>query len=474
MDSRREPGPSRGLPLALGLPDLVLFFVTTGTNLQWVAVAAAAGPSSLVVWLVGCGAMFVPLGYAVISLSSRYPEEGGMYVWSKRAFGDFAGFITGWTYWTSNLPYFPGVLYFAAANLLFLGGERWLSLSASPLYFAAFSLLGLGLATALNLMGLGVEKWLTNAGAVARCLATLLLVGLGAAAWMTVGSATDLSLDALRPSLALKDLVFWSTIAFALTGFESASFMGEEIRDARRSIPRAILLSAPLITTLYVLGTLSVLVASPPQDVTGLQAVLQAVRSAASRLGAPALVPLAAALVTLSALGSVGAWLAAVARIPFVAGLDRFLPAGFARLHPRWGSPHVALLTQSGITLAFVLLGQAGTSVRGAYEALVSTTILVTMIPFLFLFAAAVKTAWEPGGKAAPRLPGGPAAVAALSLVGFVTTLGAIVLAAIPAEAEPRKALAVAKVLGMTALMVGSGVAVYATRRRRSLRGPVA
>jgi len=453
--------------VALGPADLVLFFVVAGTNLQWVAVAAAAGPSSLVVWLLGCGAMFVPLAYAVISLSSRYPEEGGMYVWSKRAFGDFAGFITGWTYWTSNLPYFPGVLYFAAANVLFLGGEAWQSLSTSRPFFVAASLLGLAFATALNVVGLNVEKWLTNVGAVARGLATLVLMALAVITWAKLGPATELSLAALRPSFALKDLVFWSTIAFALTGLEAASLMGDEVKDARRAIPRAILLSAPLITALYVLGTLSILVALPSREVTGLQAVMQAIRGAAARAGAPGLVPFAAALVTLSALASVGAWLAAVARIPFVAGLDRFLPAGFGRAHPRFGSPHVALLTQSGITVAFVLMGQAGTSVRGAYEALVSTTVLVTMIPFLFVFAAAFRTAREPAGPASVRLPGGPAAVAILCLVGFATTLGSIVLAAIPAETEPNKALAVAKVLGMTALMVGSGVAVYAAGRRR-------
>jgi amino acid transporter len=90
---------------SLGPVDAVLFFVVAGSNLQWIAAAAAAGPSSLAVWLIGCLAMFVPLSIAVVFLSSHYPDEGGLYVWSKRAFGPFAGFITGWTYWASNLPY---------------------------------------------------------------------------------------------------------------------------------------------------------------------------------------------------------------------------------------------------------------------------------------------------------------------------------------------------------------------------------
>src|SRR5271165_2090971 len=107
----------------LGFRDLVMFYVVASLSLRWIAVAAAAGPSSIVIWLIGVAAIFLPLALCVMELSSRYPEEGGMYVWSKRAFGDFSGFLTGWSYWMSNLPYFPAVLYFAASNALYVGGS---------------------------------------------------------------------------------------------------------------------------------------------------------------------------------------------------------------------------------------------------------------------------------------------------------------------------------------------------------------
>ncbi len=100
----------------LGFRDLFLFYIVTGFSIRWTATAAAAGPSAIVIWIIAALGLFVPLVFTVLELSSRYPDEGGIYVWSKRAFGPFAAFITGWTYWGSNLPYFPGVLYFAAAN----------------------------------------------------------------------------------------------------------------------------------------------------------------------------------------------------------------------------------------------------------------------------------------------------------------------------------------------------------------------
>ena len=139
-----SPQPKR----VLGFRDLVMFYVVATLSLRWIAVAASAGPSTVVIWLIGLATIFIPLALCVLELSSRYPQEGGMYVWSKRAFGDFAGFLTGWIYWTSNLPYFPAVLYFAASNALYVGGSKWKGLQGNAGFFMTFSLLGLGLARA--------------------------------------------------------------------------------------------------------------------------------------------------------------------------------------------------------------------------------------------------------------------------------------------------------------------------------------
>ena len=459
------PEPPR-LKRALGLRDVVLFFVTTGTNLQWVATAGAAGPSALTIWVLGAFAMFIPLAACVVEMSSRHPEEGGLYVWSRTAFGPFAGFITGWTYWCSNLPYFPGVLYFAAGNLLFVGGEGMRALSTSGAYFIAFSLFGLALATLLNIFGLGLGKWLNNVGGITRWLATLVLIGIGGMAWITLGPATPITARSLLPGVSLRDLVFFSAIAFAWTGPETASFMGDEIQDPRRTVPRALLMAAPMIASIYLLGTLSVLVALPADEVTGLQGVMQAVERAAARLALGWVTPVAAVLMTVTALGSVGAWLEAVARIPFAAGLDRSLPAGFGRLHPRWGTPVTALLTQALLTVVFVVAGQAGTSVRGAYEVMVSMTFLVTFIPFLFTFAATIKLATEPPGPQGWRVK--RRVLVPLAIVGFLTTAISIVLAALPAPDEPNKTLAVAKVVGGTFVILVAGVVAYFLGRRKA------
>jgi glutamate:GABA antiporter len=459
-----------GLRRALGFRDLFLFYIVTGFSLRWIATAAAAGPSAIVIWAIAALGLFVPLVFTVLELSSRYPEEGGIYVWSKRAFGPFAAFLTGWTYWGSNLPYFPGLLYFGAANALFIGGAKWQALSSNSTYFVAVSLAGLTIAVVMNVVGLNIGKWLNNVGALAGWVPALLLIGFGAIAWTRFGAATPITARSLVPSTSLKDVIFWSTIAFAFGGVESASTMGEEIVDARRTVPRAILAAGAVMTVLYMVGTLSVLLSMPKDQVSGLQGIMQAIQSMAGRIGASWMIPIIAALVTINALGGVGGWFAATARLPFVAGLDRFLPPAFGALHPRWRTPYVALLVQAAIAALFIWLGQAGTSVRGAYDALVSMGIIAYFIPFLFMFAAMIKLQREPAGAGVMRVPGGPRVAVGLASLGIVTTAVSIVLASVPPDEEPHKLLAVAKVVGSSLFLVGIGVAVYITGRKRAGR----
>ncbi len=458
---------------ALGFGDLVLFFVVTGFSIRWVATAAAAGPSALVIWLLACATFYVPLMFCVIELSSRYPQEGGLYVWSRRAFGDFAGFMAGWTYWSCNLPYFPALLYFAAGNAIFIGGTRWQHLSNSSAYFISVSLIGLAVATALNVVGLDTGKWLHNLGAVATWVPALILVSIGLFAWARFGAATPITLATLVPSVNLRDIIFWSTIAFALAGVESGPVMGDEIRDARRNIPRALLLAGGLITVTYILATFCLLLALPREEVSELQGAMQAVEKAAGRLEIEGIAPIAAALIAFSGLGGTGAWLAATSRLPFVAGIDRFLPTAFGRLHPRWGTPHVALLLQAFVAALFVFLGQAGTSVKGAYDALVSMSVISYFIPFLFLFGSMIRLQKEAAGPEAIRVPGGKPVAIVLASLGFATTSVSIMLSVIPPENEPNKGLAVVKVVGLCTLLVAIGTAIFwrgNSRRKAEIR----
>jgi len=445
----------------MGFRDLVLFYVVTGVSLRWIATAAAAGPSSIVVWIGAWLTFYTPLALSVIELSSRYPNEGGLYVWSKKAFGNFSGFMSAWTYWTSNLPYFPSVLYFAASNALYMRQAAWGHLSNNATFYIVFSLLTLAAATFVNIVGLDVGKWLHNVGALAMWIPAAIVIGMGVIAWQRYGSATSFTFRSMTPSFHFNNIIFWSLLIFAFGGSETASFMGEEIKNPRRTLPWGLFVAGLTVAVCYILGTVGVLLALPSSEVGNLQGLMQAISKTASRVGFESVVPFAAFLIALSNVGACGAYLAAVARLPFVAGIDRFLPRAFGSLHPRWKTPWVALLVQFGIGVLFIFLGQAGTSVKGAYDVMASMTVIVYFIPYLFVFAAMIKLQAEPAGPEVIRVPGGKPVATLVAIVGLIATTFTIALSVLPQPDEPNKPLAVLKVVGGSVALLAIGAGIY-------------
>ena len=453
----------------MGFRDLVLFYVVTGVSLRWIASAAAAGPSSIVIWVGAWLVFFMPLALSVIELSSRYPDEGGIYVWTKRAFGDFSGFLSAWTYWCCNLPYFPAVLYFAASNALYMH-PAWRHLTGSTTYYVVFSLVALAVATLLNIFGLQIGTWLHDLGAIAMWIPVAIVIGMGAVAWHRYGSATAFTFHSMTPIFHLKDVIFWSVLIYAFAGSETASLMGGEIKNARKAIPWALFIGGITVTACYTLGTISVLLALPSSEVSPLEGLMQAITKTASRVGFEGIVPFAALLITLSNVGAAGAYLASVARLPFVAGIDRFLPPAFGALHPRWKTPWVGLLTQFVFGGVFIFLGQAGTTIKGAYDVLVSMGVITYFLPYLYLFAAMYKLQSDPAGPEVIHVPGGKIAAKLVAVLGFSTTVFTIILSVIPQPDEPNKPLAVLKVVGLSGLLVLIGAWVYIAGKRRAAR----
>lgn len=463
LASQAHPAPKR----VMGFRDLVLFYVVTGVSLRWIATAASHGPSSLVVWILGWLFLYVPLALSVIELSSRYPAEGGFYIWTKKAFGEGAGFISAWTYWVSNLPYFPGVLYFAASNILFLDPSLQ-HYSQNPAYFIAFSVFVLVVLTVLNILGLNLAKWAHNLGALAMWIPVLIILLLSAITYWRFGSANAFTPRTLTPSTHIQDMIFWSVIIFALIGCESASLMAEEIRDARRNIPRALLLAGVVVAFCYIIGTLAVLLALPAAQSSNLEGLSQAIERTCFRLHiGGGLTSFSAVLIAFSNIGAAGAYLAAAARLPFVAGLDGYLPRAFGQLHPRFKTPWLSVLAQGLFGILFVFLAQAGTTVGGAYDILVAIAVIITMVPFLFLFASMIRLQCEPAAPGVIRVPGGRPVAVILGCVGFATAAFATFLSVIPPSDETHKQLFLVKILGSTAALVGLGLLLYFLGRRR-------
>ncbi len=469
-ESMPEKTTTSALKRELGLFDLVLFYLAGGLSLRWIATAAAAGPSTITIWIFACLCFFVPLAGCVLELSSRYPQEGGLYVWTQHAFGDFSGFIAAWTYWMSNLPYFPAVLYFGAGSALFALGKHGEHLTNDATYYMVFALAWLGLITLLNILGLKQAKWLTNCCTLGTWVPIAALLGLAAIFSGRYGSATNFSAANLMPHADLKNAIFWSTIFFAFGGVETGSFMGEEIKDARRTIPRSLVIAGILIASCYIAGTIAMLIALPSSAINGVGGFVSAISLMCTKLNLAWLIAPVALLVVFNSVGSAGAYLSSTSRLPFVAGIDRYLPPIFGRVHPRWRTPWIAIGAYGIVGMLCALLSQAGTTVRSAYNVMVSMSIITYFIPFAFLFVSMIRLQREPVAPGTIRIPGGKPVAILLASIGLLTTLVTIVLSVIPPDEEPNKPLAIAKVIGSTVFLVGVGVAVYWASCRRTQR----
>jgi len=457
------------LPRTLGLRDLVLFNMVAVLSLRWLATAAAAGPSSLTLWVLAALLFFVPQGLAVSDLSARYPEEGGIYFWTKRTFGEGHGFICAWCYWVNNILYYPNLLMSTAVVGTYVIGRGGTGLESNWYYVLPATLAALWIAVGLNIVGLRTGRWLQNLGAIGTYIPGLLIVGLGVYAMATRPPATEMTPAALLPDLSqLSELNLWASIAFAFAGLELSASLAGEVKDPHRTLPRSIYISAPLIAFMYIAGTAAVLWLVPYKEVNIVSGFLQALAVGTGETGLNIfwLAPLAAMLYVIGNVGGVGAWLTGPARIAFVIGLDRYFPPAFARIHPKWQTPYVVILTQAVLATVFLLLSVLGkgTTVERAYLIVLDTMLLVYFIPFIYLFLCYLVVRLRhraPGGVPGSRPWAGIVGISGLSL-----TLFAMLVATVPPADTHDPWIFRLKVIGGAGMFVLLGGLVYWRGRR--------
>ena len=456
--------PIRQLRKEMGFWDVLLFNIATVLGPRWIAAAAHNGPSSISLWIIAALFFFVPSALVINELSSRFPHEGGLYVWSKEAFGDFHGFVAGWCYWIYTVFYFPGLLLASASMSAYVIGENGARLEHDRAFLLLVSLGLLLVAVVLNIIGLNVGKWLQNAGGTCTYLPLLLLVGVAGLLWVRHGSVTHLTSANVLPTWNWGTVNFWSQIAFAFTGLELVSAMSAEVRDPQRTLPRAVYGAGVLIAAMYIVGTVAVLTLVPASDVSVTSGVFHAITQGSIALKVGFFGILAAVLVTVGNAGGVGSTVAGIARVPFVVGIDRYLPAAFGKIHSRWKTPYVSILVQAIISGLILLASQINQSTRDSYQQLVDAAIILYFIPFLYMFAAALwlsRRKDRTENKQAVLIPGGLPGVWIASGVAFVITLLSIALSVFPPEESSNRISFLVRTLLWVIGALTVGLALY-------------
>jgi amino acid transporter len=451
----------------LGTFDVIFYSIVATIGIRWLPVAAALGPASLPLWLLALITFYVPLSVATVELTSRFPGSGSLYSWARDALGPLSGFVCGWFYWVSLLPYFAGLVYFLAGLALSAIGAD----THDTTLYLAISILIVLVATIFQLEGLSFSKWLPNIGALGSWTIFFLLVFAALVVGLRGMSATDfLKADFIPPS-NLDTVILWGPMVFALCGSETLAFLRNDIRGELGTILKSLAVLGFAMAAIYMIGTAAMLVILPKAELTRLTGLPDALRAVFSHGGFPALAAIAVGGLALSQFGGLSAWFVIATRMPVEAGVDNFLPPAFTKHNPTTGAPVPAIILQGVLTLAMVILGQSGEGAAAAYDFLVAMSVLTATIPYVYVFAVYLMPSRWPDTAEAWRPPGGAVTSRLLGIVGMIATLTAIACSLVPDSSDPHPLTTFLKVVISTAVMLGIGLLLFWQGNRGRGRG---
>jgi amino acid transporter len=458
---------SAALKKELSLPDMVLTQVLYITGLGWLGTAAKLGSSHFLFWLPSVVLFYIPSAIVVIHLSQEMPLEGGLYQWTKLRFSEMTGFMVAWNLWLYSVLLISETGVIAANNVAYATGLAWMAEDKRVIItFSTVIAAGLIL---IAVRGLGLGKWLHNAGSITLITLFALMLLFAVPRWLH-GQAAVAPIALSFPALSLLNLNIFGKMAFgAFSGCDCITVFSGELRDPQtaRSIKKSVWLAAPLITAIFSLGTACILAFARPENLDLVSPVAQNLSLGARWIGiAGPVVPLVMSMLILSRIGVGSIVLNATSRLPMVAGWDHLLPEWFTRLHPRYRTPVGSILFVGILILIFAILANVGVGSQESYQLLNNGSGISYALTYLVMFAIPLIARGE--------RPTWSVRIAALS--GFAVTLLYVVLSVFPIIDVQNGAAFTAKI---SAVIVGSnalGAAFFwkAQRRKKRLEESIA
>ena len=381
----------------LRLGDLVLSHVLYIAGLQWIGTAGKLGSSHIMYWIPAVVLFFIPSGLVMIHLSGEMPLEGGLYQWVKLRFGDLAGFLVALNLWATAVLIIASGISQLMDNVGYAAGPSGAWIVENKVLTLALGAIMLAGLLWLAVRGLGIAKWLHNAGGFIQLLMLALMVLLAVPRWVR-GGAEVRPVAFTFPALSLLNLNLLGKMGFgAFCGFDGTAVFAGEVRhpEVARTVRRSIWLAAPLIALFYILGTASALTFTKPDALDLISPTTQALNKGAEAAGLTSLVTPAAVLTILFIVGSCSVYYNAVIRLPMVAGWDHLLPEWLSRLHPRYRTPVGSIVLVGVATLAMTVLGNAGTGAQESFQLINSAGIICWSLTYLVMFSIPLFAAGE-------------------------------------------------------------------------------
>jgi glutamate:GABA antiporter len=440
----------------LGLTDLALTQVLFIVGLPWVGVAAKQGPSHVILWLVAMLFFYVPSAVVVIYLSRIMPLEGGLYQWAKLGFNELLGFLVAWNLWLFAILNMSEIGLQVTQYLSYIIGPGGEWLTESKWFIALVSSGTIGTLILLTIVGLGIGKWLHKAGGLLMLItfAALLILPFLKNAQGTTIEYHPLSTE--MPMLSLMSLNLLGKMGFgALGGFEYVAIHAGECRDPVRTISRSVFLAAPIIATMFILGTSSVLALIPQNQIDLIAPIPQVLSEGFRSLGfAQIIAPIIIIALLCIRIAQSSVMFAGNTRLPMVAGWDRLLPDWFTRLHSSRKTPVNSILFVGVATLVLGIVGLIGVGKQEAFQLLWNASGLFYALTYLAMFA--IPLIGLRGVKPRP-----PTLVKICAASGFLMTLLYVALSVVPIIKVENRLIFAVKIFGLIIVTNALGLVIF-------------
>ncbi len=417
---------SSALRRELGIADLALAQILIIIVPEFFGTAVKAGNAHVVLWLVAIVLFFIPHAYVVAHLNRLMPLEGGLYEWARLAFSDRVGFLTAWNLWLLQTIQVSQIALVTTTYLSYaLPRAAWIA--TSPAAVVAVSVGLIAMMMLISLFGLSIGKWVSNVGSIFTVFILMVLIFLPYFHVWRGHLPAYHPLPLLFPPMTLFSLSVFSKMTFgALSGFETIAIFAGESRNPARNIARSIVVTAPIIALLYILGTSGILAFVSPDVVDVIGPIPQALRSGFAAFGvALPVVSVAIMLLLFNYLCSYTFYFSANARLPMVAGWDRLLPEWFTRLHPDYRTPVNSILFMGGVALASSVAVLIGSGNQESFILLQTWAWTFYGLAYLVKFAIPLVSSKEKGLRPGMWMRLGAA-------TGFLVTLLFVLLSVQP------------------------------------------
>ena len=447
----------------LGLFDLVLTQIVFVVGTIWVGAAAKLGHSQVILWLLAILMFYLPLAAVVIYLNRLMPLEGGLYQWAKFAFNDFIAFMVAWNLWVFGILVLSGIGLIVTTNISYaigpraawMHGSKWLITIVSCLLVAGIML--------ASMRGLTLGKWVHNAGGV-LLMATFLTLILLPFFSLARGDLREYHpLAVTLPALSLFNLNIFSKLALgALTGFEYVAIVAGECRAPARNITRSVIIAAPIIALMFILGTSAVLAYVKPENVDLIGPIPQVLSLGFSSFGwVGKIISVAILGVVVRQIALMSIYFTGNTRLPMVAGWDSLLPAWFSRLHSKYKTPVNSILFVGAITLAFGLASLIGVGHQEAFQLLDNAATVFYASTYMVLFAIPVIGMNSFGMRA-------PLWLKVACSFGFLVSLLSIGLTIVPIIGVESRLSFATKIIAVVIVSNGIGILVFLLGNKRT------